>query len=288
MKDDVRRSRSKKHADYRKQVLLFNIFGFVFVILFAGFGAINIFTNKKKLRNQAVEQYKAGNYQEAIDMFDIAIDKKQWFSDRMNIDMEMYKADCYIMLCNYATALSIYNDIENHYSDNLYNKEEVDFLIRLTNSLDKYDKGDYVSTVAAMSDGVDKGYTQLCLYLADCYDHQRDYEKMKEACDRYVSFYALNPYICYKYATYFIINDDYNQAINYINQGISISDGEVKQALCYAEIMCYEKLGNFDKAYSLAQSFQLNYPEDIQGQNIIDYLDTRVNIDTTSVNHFYD
>ncbi len=288
MKDDIRRKRSKKHYNYRKEVLIFNLVGFSFVIMFAVFGALNIFTGKKALRNEAVEQYKAGNYEEAIDLFDKAIDKKQWFSDSMNVDMEMYKANSYIMLNNYSSAMNIYVQIEEEYSESYYDKEEVDFLIRLTNALDKYDKGDYVSVIAAFSDGVDKGYTQLCLYLADCYDHQADFESMKKYCDLYASRYELNPYLCYKYASYYILNDNYEQAINYINQGIAISDGDVKQALCYAEIMCYEKLCNYEKAYSLAQNYKINYPQDMQGQNIIDYLDTRVNIDTTTVNNYFE
>lgn len=250
-------------------------------------GIFHVFTDKKEYRDKGIEQYNRGNYQEAVSYFDKALKCKQWFSDSVNVDIELYKADCYLRMEDFVSAGEIYSGIMSKYSDRHYNMEDINFLVSLCATLDKFSNGDYVSTVANFVEAVEKGYTEISIYAAICYENQRNYDKMKAYFDIYTQKYGMNSYLYYKYASYYILQEDYTTAANYITQGLSASDTTYLRQLKYAQIMCNSETGNYAQAYQLAKEYVTSYPDDKNGLDMCAYLETRVNLNTKPVNDIF-
>ncbi|MBQ9234221.1 MAG: hypothetical protein IJ167_09335, partial [Lachnospiraceae bacterium] len=250
----------KKRVKYRKIKLYYNIIFALIVLAVIIYGALHIFTKKKAFRNEGLDYFNSGEYDAAIESFNSALKCNQWFSEKIDVDIEMYKADAYIKLSDFASAQRIYSSIKEKYPEKYYDNDKIDFLIELTDALDRYKYGDYVSTVACFKRAVEAGYTDMSLYAANCYEQSGDYEKMKSNLDIYTNAYGYTPDICYKYAAYYIALDDYNSALTSIEQGISYGDSLYLQEFLYARIICCEKLNNYEKAYEYAKEYIEEYP----------------------------
>ena len=48
--------------------------------------------------------------------------------------------------------------------------------------------------------------------------------------------------------------------------------------------MCYKEMLDYNQAYALATAYVNTYPEDQKGQDILAYLDTRININEIPIN----
>lgn len=288
MSNQRKGKRSKRRTKaYRQFAMFVNLFFLIAIVVFVISGALHIFTHKRDYRDEGVSLYEQGKYAEAIEEFDKALDCKQWFADKLNVDIELYKAECYIQMQDYKAAGQVYTKIDKAYSKRYYDAKENAFMIELCAALDSYAAGDYSSPVSCFSEAVDRGYMDMCMYAASCYEYKQNYEKMTDYYDIYIENMGINPYVCYKYADYYLYKEDYNSALSYVNQGIMLGEQEYIQNLKYLEIICYEKLTDYNQAYTLALSYNSTYPDDKNGADMLAYLDTRVNPDTTLVNDVY-
>lgn len=278
----ARRRRERKRRIRRFHLICLGVMLLAFIIV-----CVNIFSHKKSIRKEAVSLYEAGNYQEALDKFKEAYAEKQWFSDSINVDILLYKADCMMQLQLFSDAELTYLDIQKKYPTSKYDREQLSYLSDLSHALGNYQRGDYVSTVATFTKAVENGHKDISIYAAICYENQKSYDKMKEYLDIYANYHGIDAYVNYKYASYYYDTKDYNQALTYLAQGESAGDSDYLQEILYAEIMCYKELQNYTEAFSRATSYIAKYPEDQKGQDLYAYLDTRVNVNEVPVNDRY-
>ena len=278
----ARRRRERKRRIRRFHLICLGVMLLAFIIV-----CVNIFSHKKSIRKEAVSLYEAGNYREALDKFKEAYAEKQWFSDSINVDIQLYEADCMMQLQLFSDAELTYLDIQKKYPTSKYDKEQLSYLSDLSHALGNYQRGDYVSTVATFTKAVENGHKDISIYAAICYENQKSYDKMKEYLDIYANYHGIDAYVNYKYASYYYDTKDYNQALTYLAQGESAGDSDYLQEILYAEIMCYKELQNYTEAFSRATSYIAKYPEDQKGQDLYAYLDTRVNVNEVPVNDRY-
>lgn len=284
----VQKKRSKRRSKaYRKIGMIINMSFFVIIIVVTIVGVFHTFTNKRDYRDKGVYYYKQGDYENAIASFDKALDCKQWFSSKLNVDIELYKADSYIKLSDYTNAGKVYNHILDKYPKRFYDKDEVSFMVKLCNAMELYKNGDYSSPLPYLTEAVEHGYNDMCINVAYCYEQQKNYDKMTAYYDKHIERVGITGYVAYKYADYYIYKEDYSSALNYVNQGIMVGGSDYMQKLKYLEILCYSGMADFETAYNFAQIYTATYPEDSAGTDILAYLDTRVNINTNLVNDIY-
>ncbi len=270
-------------------IMLFNCVFFVALGLFFLYGLFNIMSPKKSIRNAGLKEFEAGNYEEALKKFDEALAEKQWFSDKIDVDLELYRADCFVRLDRFDEAKATYEHIKADYDQKYWEDKEIDFLIEINANVNKFYHGDYVSTVACFLDAIEKGHTEMCLYLAICYQKQGDSEKMKEYFDRYIAEYGMSSFLYFEYGEYYISTGDLDAALTCIEQGITSADQTYIQQLLYEQVYCYKEKCEYETAYRLAAEYVGKYPEDQKGQDLYNFLDTRVNItNTTPLNDIYD
>lgn len=281
-----RRNRARKRLWKR-----IHLISLIVMIMAAVIILINCISPKKHLRNQGVDLYNEGNYTEALSKFDKALATKQWFSDGLDVDIQMYRADCMIHMQEFVEATETYKKIKDNYSGRHYDKEQIGYLIEITNALEKFRQGDYVSTVATFTRAVENCHYDMSIYAALCYENQKNFEKMKEYLDIYAATFGMNSYIYYKYASYYYQQKDYTQTVAYLSQGESCGDTAYLRQIQYAKIVCYKETMNYDMAYDLATQYVAAYPDDQNGKDLQAYLDTRVNLDEVPINdrfHLFD
>ena len=288
MSNTVQKKRSKRRSKtYRQIGMIINLSFFVIIIVVAIVGAFHTFTNKRDYRDKGVSYYEQGDYENAIQSFDKALRCKQWFSGKLNVDIELYKADSYIKLTDYDEAGKVYQKITDKYPKRYYDSNEVKFMIKLCEALQMYKNGDYYSPVPYLTEAVEHGYNDMCLNVAYCYEQQNNYDKMIAYYDKHIAAVGITGYVAYKYADYYIYTGDYSDALSYVNQGIMLNSEEYMQKLKYLEIICYKGMADFETAYNYALTYNTVYPDDEAGAVILAYLDTRVNINTNLVNDVY-
>ena len=288
MSNKKNQKRSKRRTKAYRQIAMYvNLFFLAAIVIFVITGALHIFTHKRDYRDEGVALYEQGQYADAIEAFDKALDCKQWFAGKLNVDIELYKAECYLQMEDYRSAGQVYTKIGNEYPKKFYDADETAFMVKLCEALDSYASGDYSSPVSCFAEAVDRGYMDICMYAASCYEHKQNYEKMTSYYDIYIEKMGINSYVCYKYADYYLYEEDYNTALSFVNQGIMLGGQDYMQNLKYLEIVCYTKLTDYSQAYTLAQTYCASYPDDTAGADMLAYLDTRVNPDTTLVNDVY-
>ena len=105
-----KRSTSKK---YRKLKIYYNLIFAVIVIFIVIYGSLHVFTKKKTFRNEGLDYFDKGEYEAAIECFNKALSINQWFSDSVDVDIEMYKADSYVKLYDFAAAGRVYSSIKS-------------------------------------------------------------------------------------------------------------------------------------------------------------------------------
>ena len=280
-----RRSRRKKLS---VTVLIFNVIFYTALALGFIFVLFHIVSPKKSLRNEGVKLFEEGSYEEALSKFDEAISEKQWFSDALDVDILLYRADCLIRMDRYNEAVSVYNSIKTDYDKKYWEKRELDYLISINETLNKFYAGDYISTVAGFLSAIDQGHTEMCLYAAICYHKQGDFEKMKEYFDKYIAVYGMSSFLYFEYGEYYISIGNVDAALTCIEQGIACEDQTYIKQLLFEQAYCYKEKCDFDKAYALAQTYISQYPDDEKGRELYEFLDTRVHVDTHPLNDIWE
>ena len=82
-------AKRRKNSGYRKIQLCYNLIFIIALLFIIIFGSMHVFTKKKALRKEGIDYYNKGEYEAAIESFDKALKCKQWFSDSVNVDIEM-------------------------------------------------------------------------------------------------------------------------------------------------------------------------------------------------------
>lgn len=285
-REEKKRIKRKKKA-IRRALHILNIALFILVVILTFVGVFHIFTPKKAYRNKGVDSFNKGDYETAIEHFDKALGYNQWFSDKLNVDICYYKADSYLRLEMYQEAYDTYSYILDEYSGSNYNADDISYLMYITDGLIKFSNGEYFGSHSIFVDAVNNGYTELAVYAAICFENLDDYPKMKEYFDIYSREVGMDAYLCYKFAQYYIEQKDYNTAVAYVNQGLSQEDKTYEKQLRYVQVVCYEKLGQFNEAFALAKEYKSLYPDDTNGDDLYAYLDTRVNISEEPLNDIF-
>ena len=102
--------------------------------------------------------------------------------------------------------------------------------------------------------------------------------KYTEADNFYVSYMNKNPddpNIYNQYGAFLINMKNYETALSYIEKGLKKADKDSERALLYNEAICYEYMGNYDKALELFESYVGKYPEDKAAKKEYNFLKTR-------------
>ena len=137
---------------------------------------------------------------------------------------------------------------------------------------DKYQQGKvyfylgrYGEAKARMDEAVKANISMAYSYLGQIYMAQEDYEEALKQFGNYEKFCkeGETPYVDNQIALCYIKTEQYDKAMEYINQGLSYGEyTQAYQSLKFNEVVVNEELGNFKKAKKLAKKYISQYPKD--------------------------
>lgn len=157
--------------------------------------------------------------------------------------------------------------------------------IRGTTQKDKYNvakvdyyMGEYDNAIGGFSQAYRNGFFEAYYFLGDIYESKGDYDT---AINNY-AMYIENESTIESAAVYNQIAschmklNQYKEALAYIEKGIDMNDITKIKALKRNEIVVYEHLSNFEKAYSLMKDYVNKYPQDDEAVKELTFLKTRL------------
>ncbi len=244
-------------------------------------------------------QVKAGLYKEAAEVYTDIIKMKPGDSTSYNA-----RGDIYRSLGEYENSLSDYNkaiDLDKNNYDFYFAKYFLmldqndsegakDVLkkalsIKGTTQKDKFNIAkidyymeEYDNAIVGFSEAYSNGFFEAYYYLGDIYERKGEYET---AVNNYAMYIENQPAIdsaavYNQIANCYIKLDKDKEALAYIEDGIEMNDILIMKALKRNEIVVYENLSNFEKAYSLMKTYVKTYPEDESAKEELTFLKTRL------------
>ena len=126
-----------------------------------------------------------------------------------------------------------------------------------------YFQGDYETALAEFNDGFANGFQEAYYYIGEIYRIKKDYPKAIYYYETYMG--AGKPATSEVYnqiGTCLIKTGQYEEALNYLEQGIAYHQAGVIQTLKRNEIIAYERLGKFDVADEKLADYISQYPKD--------------------------
>lgn len=262
--------KERKRINYK---LIFGLFVVACVAVFViAYAMSALMSQKNELYEQGVSQYEAGEYETAAASFTQALSEHQLFSKKKDMNIKMYLADTYLKSARYSEAASLYGEL----ADASYSGADVENLKDLAAALGEFSSGSYGSALDVLVKQSDS-YPELYMYIGTCYSEIDDTENMIASYEKYVSEFGFNSYVYAMYASYNLNKDepDLEQAIAYINNGLSCNDTVYRKELLMLEICYYEKQLDYDSAFELAGQLISEYPDYEQGQREYTFLSTR-------------
>lgn len=271
MKKEISYETYKKERVVKRRRFL--VIVLIILIIAGGIYAYLGFTSDKEtLRDAGINSLESEDYEAARDYFNKALDEDQWLSDEIDQDIRYYLAQTYMNIGDYEEAVSTYDIILGN-EDN----ENIQFLRDLANSMISFEAGDYEASLPKICEAVDKGYSELTIYAGSGYGQMGDLENMKKYFDMYLVDHSPNTYLYSQYAVIYMKQNDYETAKIYIDKGYELVDKTYIQDIMYEDIIYYENVNDYDKAFEIAKTYVETYPEDELGKKEYDFLYTRVN-----------
>lgn len=227
---------------------------------------------KYSMYSKGYSLYKKEDYEGAVSLLKESLKPRLPMLESFDNNVRLYLADCYVNIGEYGRACSEYEHFKN-WSE--VSDEEVDYLLNVVYGLQLYDWKDYRGALPILLDAYEKGYSDLVLYVGSCYGQTGDLENMQIY---YNIFLKDNPMNSFMYAQYAAIALDENRledALSYIQQGMQLEDQSNLRELLFDEIVYYEKLKDYNTAFSKAKAFVETYPNDLDGKDEYDLLFTR-------------
>ena len=148
----------------------------------------------------------------------------------------------------------------------------------------------YKEAVTAFQKAVDEGKKTAEAYrgLGMAYYEQEDYASAKDAIKKALAAGGEKNQVIYNLLGICGMKlNDYNYALEQFNQGISLSQNsgtsmenaesfsEVLQEMRFNQIVCYEKLGDWENAKTKIAEYIQVYPDDADAQREAKFLETR-------------
>lgn len=141
-----------------------------------------------------------------------------------------------------------------------------------------YYKEDYDQAVTEFTTAAKNGYTAAYYYLGDIYQKQEDYKSAVHNYKRLIKDQKneISAAVYAKLGMCEIKLNQYDEALIDIQTGLEYNDSSFNQQLKHNEIVVYEKLGDFAKAYKSVKAYLKSYPDDEDAAKEYEFIKTRL------------
>lgn len=134
---------------------------------------------------------------------------------------------------------------------------------------------EYQKACMALEEAKEKGSAESYLYLGRAYEATGDYNYASSVYNSYLGKYEGNAEMYNQLGLCEMAKGEYGKALEAFQAGMQLENSGMMQSLAFNEIVAYEHLGEFEKAYVLMGSYLNSYPDDEQARREYDFLSTR-------------
>ncbi len=243
-------------------------------------------SDKKEHRDKGIKAFNESSYEEALKEFSISINTEQWFSSKMDYDTELYIAACYMRQGEYAEASKQYKKLTDEYSSSKtsLDRDTIMGMMFLADALEQANTGDISdATISQLKKEYEAGNVSMSIFLGTSYQQMGNYEEMVNYYTVYADKFGINTYIAYQLSAYYLDIGDTETATDYVNKGMNAEDDLYLDMLQFNDIIITEKNHDYVGALNKARALTEAYPDNETYKREYDFLDSRVNIDTTPV-----
>lgn len=138
-----------------------------------------------------------------------------------------------------------------------------------------YYLGEYEKAQAELTAPVEQKHEESMYLMGQVYLALGDNTHAKNIYDQIRTEYGDSARCCNGLAMCGMAEENYDQALEWIAQGLSMQGNEGKQELYFNEMVCYERKLDFETAKQKAQEYVQNYPSDEEGQKELKFLQSR-------------
>lgn len=201
------------------------------------------------------------NYEGAKEDFDrmVSLDSDNY--DRM---IEIYQA-----LQHYG-----YKDVGREYLENA--------MLAAEDKMNSYDSGrmyfylgEYQKACVALEKAREKGDAESYLYLGRAYEATGDYNYAASVYNSWIAKDTGNAAIYNQLGLCEMAMGNYQRALEAFQAGMQVENNTLMQTLAFNEIVAYEHLEEYQKAYALVESYLKSYPDDEQAKREQRFLSSR-------------
>ena len=266
----------------KKKLALIYVFGTLIILITIAVFVALLRSDKEKLRDEGIEEYKAGRYDKAIELFKESLDENQLFSKKMDLDTRMYLGTAQMKTGRYMDAEKTFIRLHKD-NDGTLDDARIDMFLGLAQVMQGYGDMSPDTVIPKYEEAVKYGNYTALLYLASSYYEKERYEDMVQAYEDYITHVGLNSYVAYQLSSYYLSTGDYEKALAYVNDGLESGDDLYEGDLRYNLAVIYEKDHDYDNAYQIIKELYKSFPDNEEYRAEYDYLYTRVNIDPNPV-----
>lgn len=205
-----------------------------------------------------------GEYEKGLDDFDKAIglqsNKYEYYFGKYYLLREMNRSD------EATEVLKRAEEIEVKTKADKFNLAKIHFY-----------QGLYDQAFPELSESFANGFVDAYFYIGEIYSQKKDYSTAKYYYEKYIEDGGNpSPQIYNQIASCLIKMGEYEQAVSYLEKGLSHAYGDIKRVLLKNQIIAYENMGDFENALGKLENYIAQYPGDKDAGLEKMFLDSRM------------
>lgn len=216
------------------------------------------------LGERAYTYQKIGEYEKGLDDYDKAItlqkNNYEYYFGKYYLLQEMDKAN------DAKEVLRQASELEVRTKSDKFNLAKIHFY-----------QGLYDQAFPELSESFADGFSEAYFYIGEIYSIKKDYSTAQYYYEKYIEQGGIIAPSAYnQIASSLIKMEEYEQALSYLEDGISSNQKGAMEVLLKNEIIVYENLGAFDKALTKLQSYIASYPGDEEAKRELAFINSRM------------